>query len=73
MGEFDTDFASDFNDLDYCLKLRKNNYRVAWAPYAHLTHHEGVSIQRKAPNPAEAQLFRDRWQDQKKETPMTDP
>jgi GT2 family glycosyltransferase len=73
VGEFDTDFASDFNDLDYCLKLRKNNYRVAWTPYAHLTHHEGVSIQSKAPNPAEAQLFRDRWQDQKKETPMTDP
>jgi GT2 family glycosyltransferase len=61
VGGFDTEFARDFNDVDYCLKLRAANYRIAWTPYAHFTHHEGVSIHRKAPNPAEAKLFTDRW------------
>jgi len=73
VGGFDTDFARDFNDVDYCLKLRRNNHRIAWTPYAHFTHHEGVSIQRKAPNPAEAKLFNDRWQNQSQEAPITDP
>ena len=66
---FDTQFARDFNDVDYCLKLRAKNYRIAWTPYAHFTHHEGVSIHRKAANPQEAQLFNDRWQNEQ----VTDP
>lgn len=66
---FDTEFARDFNDVDYCLKLRAKNYRIAWTPFAHFTHHEGVSIQRKAPNPAEAKLFTDRWHNEQ----VTDP
>lgn len=60
VGGFDTDFASDCNDMDYRLKLSRRNYRVAWTPDDHLTHHEGVSIQLNAPNPAQAQLLRDR-------------
>ena len=66
---FDTRFAQDFNDVDYCLKLRAKNYRIAWTPYAHFTHHEGVSIHRKAANPQEAQIFNDRWQNEQ----VTDP
>ncbi|MDA9890798.1 glycosyltransferase [Actinomycetota bacterium] len=70
---FDTDFARDFNDVDYCLKLRTKNYRIAWTPYAHFTHHEGVSIHRKAANPQEAQLFNDRWQNKDISDPYYSP
>lgn len=70
---FDTDFARDFNDVDYCLKLRAKNYRIAWTPYAHFTHHEGVSIHRKAANPQEAQLFNDRWQNEQINDPYYSP
>ena len=70
---FDTDFARDFNDVDYCLKLRAKNYRIAWTPYAHFTHHEGVSIHRKAANPQEAQLFNDRWQNEQISDPYYSP
>ena len=70
---FDTDFARDFNDVDYCLKLRAANYRIAWTPYAQFTHHEGVSIHRKTPNPQEARLFNDRWHNQQEAFPETDP
>ncbi len=70
---FDTHFARDFNDVDYCLKLRAKNYRIAWTPYAHFTHHEGVSIHRKAANPQEAQLFNDRWQNECVSDPYYSP
>ena len=70
---FDTDFARDFNDVDYCLKLRAKNYRIAWTPYAHFTHHEGVSIHRKAANPEEAQIFNDRWQNEQISDPYYSP
>jgi GT2 family glycosyltransferase len=58
---FDTAFAKDFNDVDFCLRARAAGYRVAWTPYAHLTHHEGASIVRKKPDPAEHDLFGQRW------------
>jgi GT2 family glycosyltransferase len=58
---FDTAFAKDFNDVDFCLRARTAGYRVAWTPYAHLTHHEGASIVRKKPDRAEHDLFAERW------------
>lgn len=32
-----------FNDVDYCLRVRKAGYRVVWTPHAELYHHESVS------------------------------
>jgi len=61
VGGFDTEFARDFNDVDYCLRLQQSGYRVAWTPYAHLTHHEGASIVRKAADPHELAEFQRRW------------
>jgi O-antigen biosynthesis protein len=58
---FDTAFARDFNDVDFCLRAHHAGHRVAWTPYAHFTHHEGASMSRKKADPAEAGLFRDRW------------
>jgi len=63
MHGFDTSFARDFNDVDYCLRLQAAGYRVAWTPYAHLTHHEGASIERKAADLTELAAFRERWGD----------
>lgn len=58
---FDPGFARDFNDIDFCLRVRQAGYRVAWTPYAHLTHHEGASIARRRADSAEAALFHERW------------
>jgi len=58
---FDVSFARDFNDVDYCLRLGEDGYRVAWTPYAQFTHHEGASIVRKAADPTEAREFASRW------------
>ena len=61
LGGFDTAFARDFNDVDFCLRAREAGYRVAWTPYAHFVHHEGVSIVRRVPDRREQALFEDRW------------
>lgn len=61
VGGFDEVFARDFNDVDFCLRLRDAGYRIAWTPYAWWTHHEGVSLQRRQPDAQENALFRQRW------------
>lgn len=32
-----------FNDVDFCLKVRKAGYLNVWTPYAELYHHESIS------------------------------
>jgi GT2 family glycosyltransferase len=40
---FDTNLSHAFNDVDYCLKIRKRGYLVVYTPYAELYHHESLS------------------------------
>ena len=58
---FDTAFARDFNDVDFCLRLQELGYRIAWTPYAHFIHFEGASMARRRPDPREAAMFAERW------------
>jgi GT2 family glycosyltransferase len=62
-GGFDERFATDFNDIDLCLRIRDAGYRIVYTPYAELYHFEGQSIARVQQNPQERQLFLDRWLD----------
>lgn len=61
VGGFDEGFAIDYNDIDFCLKVRKAGYRVVYTPFAELYHFEASSLTRNAPNEADAQSFRARW------------
>ncbi len=63
VGGFDEEFARDYNDVDFCLRVRAAGYRVAWTPYAHFIHHEGVSIVRRRTDPYEHRAFLQRWAD----------
>jgi GT2 family glycosyltransferase len=36
-------FPVNFNDVDYCLKLRALGKRVVFTPHARLIHHESLS------------------------------
>ena len=58
---FDAAFAKDYNDVDFCLRVREAGYRVAWTPYAHFTHYEGATMARKKTDPLEHQEFLKRW------------
>lgn len=44
VGRFDEVFPIDFNDVDYCLRLRRAGYRVVYTPWARLLHHESASF-----------------------------
>ena len=65
VGGFDETFAVDYNDVDYCLRLRASGYRVLFCPRARLVHHESVSRGRDAtPSPqalAEFNGMFERW------------
>ncbi|MFV0352695.1 MAG: glycosyltransferase family 2 protein [Oscillospiraceae bacterium] len=39
----DEAFSVAFNDVDFCLRLRKAGYRIVFTPYAELYHHESKS------------------------------
>ena len=40
IGGFDEEFAVAFNDIDLCLKVRKEGLNVVYTPYAKLNHYE---------------------------------
>jgi GT2 family glycosyltransferase len=63
IGGFDPTFLTDFNDVDYCLRLRALGYRIVYTPFAELHHYEGATFgsRERIVNPAEVQAFGDRW------------
>ena len=42
-GGMDEGFAVSYNDLDLCMRIRKNGYLIVWTPYAELYHYESRS------------------------------
>jgi GT2 family glycosyltransferase/glycosyltransferase involved in cell wall biosynthesis len=61
VGGFDTSFAIDFNDTDYCLRLGEAGYRIVYTPFAKLYHFESQTAVRYHQNPSEKALFLSRW------------
>jgi GT2 family glycosyltransferase len=76
LGGFDSlNLKVAFNDVDYCMKVRKAGYRIVYNPFATLYHLESKSRGRELSQAqqtrhrAEAIFFRSRWS----EADMTDP
>lgn len=42
-GLNEKDLTIAFNDVDFCLKVKKAGYRNLWTPYAELYHYESIS------------------------------
>jgi GT2 family glycosyltransferase len=61
IGGFDEHFPIDFNDVDYCLRLRRAGYRIVYTPYAQLYHHESASFGPRVQDPAGIAEMRRRW------------
>ena len=43
VGGLDEGFAVAYNDIDFCLKLRKAGYLNIFTPFTELNHHESAS------------------------------
>jgi GT2 family glycosyltransferase len=41
--------AVDYNDIDFCLRIRSAGYRVVWTPHAQLYHHESATRGQRRP------------------------
>jgi len=60
-GGFDEALPVDFNDVDYCLRVRRAGYRIVYTPYAQLFHLESGSHGPRLQNAAEQDEMRRAW------------
>lgn len=63
LGGMSRSLATNYNDVDFCLRARRTGARVACVPFSGLIHHESESRGRRS-TPAVAAdwlLFRSRW------------
>jgi GT2 family glycosyltransferase len=75
LGGFDVGFPVNYNDVDYCLKVRERGLRVVFTPYAELYHFESLSRVGSADHgirPEELARFAGRWGHVAKRDPYHD-
>ena len=60
-GGFDTDMRIDFNDVDYCLKLREAGYRIVYTPFVQAFHYESASFGGRQQNPDDIRNMQRKW------------
>jgi GT2 family glycosyltransferase len=61
IGGFDEALALDFNDVDFCLRVRRAGYRIVFTPHARLFHHESASFGARRQRPEEVAMMWERW------------
>ncbi|MEP6708566.1 MAG: glycosyltransferase [Verrucomicrobiota bacterium] len=80
LGGFDeVNLAVNFNDVEFCLRLRERGLQIVWTPYANLIHHESASRGHHR-TPAEQSLFfreatymQENWGDELLHDPFYNP
>ena len=60
-GGFDEALALDFNDVDFCLRVRRAGYRIVFTPHARLFHHESASFGARRQRAEEVAAMWERW------------
>lgn len=70
VGGLDTGFAVSLNDVDFCLKLRKEGYLNVFTPFAELFHFESISRglddagEKAQRYNKESEVFREKWKEE---------
>lgn len=69
VGGFDEDFSVEYNDVDFCLRVREAGYHNVYLPHVTLYHHESLTRghphltgESYARHLKEIGLFKKRWQ-----------
>jgi GT2 family glycosyltransferase len=60
VGGFDEELSSAYNDVDFCLAVRRASYRVVWTPWVEL-YHESRVLPENGRAHAEVEHLRKRW------------
>ena len=71
LGGFSESFPLNYNDVDYCLRVRELGLRIVYTPYAKLYHHESVS--KVGTDTAELEAFKKVWADRVPLDPYYNP
>jgi O-antigen biosynthesis protein len=71
LGGFDETFAVNFNDIDFCLRVRDSGRRVVCNPFAQLIHYETAT--KEAYFHTELNAFQERWRQQGATDPFYNP
>jgi GT2 family glycosyltransferase len=71
VGGFHEEYAVNFNDIDYCLRVGRLGLRVVCNPYARLRHFETAT--KTAYSLAEREAFAERWVHLDREDPYYNP
>jgi GT2 family glycosyltransferase len=61
VGGFDESLPIDFNDVDFCLRVRRRGYRIVYTPYAELYHLESSSLSGRIQSKEEIAYMQRRW------------
>jgi glycosyltransferase involved in cell wall biosynthesis len=72
LGGFDEELPVAYNDIDFCLRLRKAGRLVVYTPFATLRHHESATRGALDP-PDDAARMRARWHDVLMDDPYYSP
>jgi len=76
VGGFDENLPNNFNDVDFCLRLRERGWQIIWTPYADLIHQESASRGRHSDSEERARLLHDmaylqeKWGEQLRNDPF---
>jgi GT2 family glycosyltransferase len=70
---FDEQLRIDFNDVDYCLKLRQAGYRIVYTPHVEAFHHESGSFGARQQNPDDIANMQRKWGDALTRDPYYNP
>ena len=70
LGGLDTDFQISLNDVDFCLRLRKEGYLNIFTPFSELYHYESLSRglddkgEKALRYNRESERFREKWKEE---------
>jgi GT2 family glycosyltransferase/Flp pilus assembly protein TadD len=61
LGGFEEAYRNGYEDVDFCLRARKNGHRVLYVPESVLVHHEETTEGRKTHEQYNLSIFHERW------------
>lgn len=73
LNGFDERFVFDFNDTDYCLRLRREGLRLVFTPHAELYHLEGATFGARTWNADDLDAMRRAWSEVCERDPYYNP
>jgi GT2 family glycosyltransferase len=73
LGGFDETLPVAYNDIDFCLRLRRLGYQLVYTPFAELVHEESAVRGLASREPLETAAMFERWESLIRRDPYFNP